>query len=322
MPAKFPLLKPRVSCAARRHNMSNRIVLGPKPQIKIESVSGDLRLVGWDTDEILLKAEEEQALSVQHDGDLVTITCRDDLSLNVPKGASLHIQSVSGDMSVRNLTGVLDVDTVNGDAALREVGKVVIGSVESDFSLRGAQGDVLAKSIGGDASLREVDGSLTLDSVSDELAVRGVGGDLNVNVDQDVVVHLDPRPGQEYYVLAGDEILVVLPPDANATLSLRGDDISVDWPGVQPEDTTSRTVVLGDGSAKVNLNAGGDLVVTGGPDAAESASEYGNFAGMMFDWGDFGRNLGQTVSRRVQETAERAARKAEAVARRTERQLE
>jgi len=313
--------------------MSKQIALGPKPHIKIESVAGDLRLVGWENDEILLKSDDEQDLSIQQDGEQISITCRDHLSLNVPQDASFHIQSVEGDMSVRNLTGILDVDTVKGDAALREVGKVVIGSVESDFSLRGAKGDVLVKSIGGDASLREVDGSLTLDSVSDDLAVRGVGGNLNVNVDEDVVVHLDPRPGQEYYVLAGDDILVVLPPETNATLTLHGDDINVDWPGVEPDDTTSRTVVLGDGSAKINLNAGGDLVVTGRPDAAESANEYGNFAGMMFDWGnwgremgnkwgDYGREVGERMSKHAQEVAERAARKAEAAARRTERQLE
>jgi hypothetical protein len=213
------------------------------------------------------------------------------------------------------------------------VGQVIIGAVESDFSLRGAKGDVLVKSIGGDASLREVDGSLTLDSVSDDLAVRGVGGNLNVNVDEDVVVHLDPKPGQVYHVIAGDDILVVLPQDASATLTLHGDDISVDWPGIEPEDTASRAVVLGDGAAKIDLNAGGDLVVTGRPDAAESAAEYGNFAGMMFDWGDwgremgekwgnYGREMGERMSRRAQEVAERAARKAEAAARRTERQLE
>jgi hypothetical protein len=149
-----------------------------------------------------------------------------------------------------------------------------------------------------------------------------VGGNLNVNVDEDVVVHLDPKPGQEYYVLAGDDILVILPPDANATLSMHGDNINVDIPGVELEDTTSRTVVLGEGVAKINLNAGGDLVVTSRQDAAESASEYGNFAGMMFDWGGFGRELGQNISRRAQEAAERAARKAEAAGRRAERQLE
>ncbi len=305
--------------------MSKRIALGPEARIRIESVTGDLRLVGWDNDEILVKPDDEQALAVEHHDDLVSIICRDDLSLNVPHNASFHIQAVDGDLSVRNLTGMLDVDSVGGDVALREVGKVVIGTVGSDFSLRGAKGDVHVKSIGGDASLREVDGSLTLDSVSDDLAVRGIGGNLNVNVDEDVVVHLDPRPGQEYYVLAGDDILVVLPPDANATLSLRGDNINIDWPGVEPGDTTSRTVVLGEGAAKINLNAGGDLVVTGRPDAADSASEYGNFAGMMFDWGNWGnigREVGERASKHAQEVAERAARKAEAAARRAERQLE
>ena len=303
--------------------MSKRIPATSQTQIRIESVEGDLRLVGWDHDEILLKTDDEQLLTVQQSDALVSIFCRDDLSLNVPQGASIHVQLVDGDVSVRNLTGGLDVDTVNGDVAMREVGKVVIGTVESDFSLRGAKGDVLVKSIGGDASLREVDGSLNLDSVSDDLAIRGVGGNLNVNVDEDVVVHLDPKPDQAYSVMAGDDILLVLPPDANATLSLHADDIRVDWPGIESkEDATSRSVVLGDGSAKINLNAGGDLLVSSRPDAAESASDYGNFAGMMFDWGDFGRNLGQNISRRAAEAAERAARKAEAAARRTERQLD
>lgn len=324
--------------------MSKRIATGAQPQVRIESVSGNLRLVGWENAEILLKADDEQVLNVQQDGDLVSITCQDDLLLNVPQDASCNILLVDGDMSVRNLAGVLDVDTVNGDVALREVGRVVIGTVESDFSLRGAKGDVIVKSIGGDASLREVDGSLTLDSVSDDLALRGVGGNMNVNVDEDVVLHLDPQPGQEYSVIAGDDILVVLPPDASATLSLHGDVINVDWPGIKPEDTTSRTVVLGDGAAKVSLNAGGDLLVTNRMEAAESADEYGNFAGMMFDWGswgremgqkwgdygreigqkwgEYGREIGERASRRAQETAERAARKAEAAARRTERHIE
>ncbi len=313
--------------------MSKRISLGLEPHIVIESVAGDLRLVGWDNAELLAKADDEQDLTLQQDGDAVTISCRDDLSLNVPQKASLHVQSVDGDMSVRGLAGKLDVDAVNGDVAMREVCDVVIGTIKSDFSLRGAQGDVLVKSVGGDASLRDVDGSLTLDSVSDDLAVRGVGGNLKVDVNEDVVVHLDPKPGQEYSVVAGDDILLVLPPEANATLTLRGDDINVDWPGIEPDDSVSRVVNLGDGSAQIKLDAGGDLVVTSRVDAAESADEYGNFAGMMFDWsnwgremgehwGSYGRDLGERISRRAQEAAERAARKAEAAGRRAERHLD
>ena len=75
--------------------------------------------------------------------------------------------------------------------ALRDVGQVSIGTVESDFNLRGAKGDVHVKSVGGDASLRDVEGKVTLNSVSDDLALRGVSGDLKVDVNDDVVVHLD-----------------------------------------------------------------------------------------------------------------------------------
>ena len=324
--------------------MSKRIALGPEPQITIASIAGDLRLVGWENEELLARVDDEQDFVLQQDGDTVTITCEDDLSLHVPLRASLHIQSIDGSMSARGLAGVLDVDTVNGDVAMRDVNEVIIGTIKSDFSLRGAQGDVLVKSVGGDASLRDVDGSLTLDSVSDDLAARSVGGNLKVDVNDDVVVHLEPKAGQEYSVIAGDDILLVLPAEANATLTLRGDSINVDWPDIEQDDGISRVVTLGDGSAQIKLDAGGKLVVTSREDAAGAAEEYGNFAGMMFDWGtwgremgehwgdwgremgehwgNYGRDLGERISRRAQESAERAARKAESAGRRAERHVE
>ncbi len=312
--------------------MSKRLTVGPEPKIKIESVEGDLRLVGWDNDEILAKTDEE-ALVLHQNGDEVSITCPANLALNVPKNSLVHILTVNGDMSVRRLVNEFEADAVHGDVAIRDVGTVSLGAIESDFSLRGAKGDVHVKSVGGDASLREVDGSLTLDSVSDDLAVRGIGGNLKVDVDEDVVVHLDPQAGQEYTVTAGDDILLVLPSDVNATLTLNGDKINIKIPDIQPEDTTSRVVTLGDGSAQIKLDAGGDILVTNRQDAAENADEFGNFAGMMFDWGnwgreigqnwgDFGREIGERASKRAQEAAERAAHKAEVAARRTERHLE
>ena len=262
--------------------MPERLAVGSEPQINIESVEGDLRLVGWDNDEILAKTDED-AISLQQNGDEVSISCQDDLAINVPKNSKVHIVTVNGDMSVRGLAGEFEADIVNGDVAIRDAGTVTLGAVESDFSLRGAKGDVHVKSVGGDASLREVNGSLTLDFVSDDLAVRGVGGNLKVDVDADVVVHLEPKPGQEYSVVAGEDIMLVLPEDANATLNLSGDDISINFPGVELDDSTSQVVTLGDGAAKINLNAGSRVLVSTSKGAAESADEHGNFAGMMFD---------------------------------------
>ena len=272
--------------------MSERVAVGSEPQISIESVEGDLQLVGWENDEILAKTDED-AISLQQDGDEISISCQDDLAINVPKNSKVHIQTVNGDMSVRRLVGDFEADVVNGDVAIRDAGKVTLGAVESDFSLRRAKGDVRVKSVGGDASLREVNGSLTLDSVSDDLAIRGVGGNLKVDVDADVVVHLEPKPDQEYSVTAGDDIMLVLPEDANATLSLSADRMSVNFPGVELDDSTSQVVTLGEGTAKISLNAGSRLLVSTSKGAAESADEHGNFAGMMFDWGSWGREIGE-----------------------------
>jgi len=306
--------------------MSKRLPVSPQPNVKIETVEGDLRLVGWDNDEILVRADDD-AITLHQDGDHVSLTCRDDLAINVPKNSNIHMLEAKGDVSVRGLTGNFEADRINGDVTMREVGTVTLAAVESDFSLRGARGDVHVKSIGGDASLREVNGSLTLDSVSDDLAIRGVGGNLKVDVEADVVVQLEPKPGQEYVVTAGDDILLILPSEANATLTINAEKINLDWPDVESQETTSRVIELGNGSAQIKLDAGGDVLVTGRPDAAESADEYGNFAGMMFDWGswgreigqywgDFGREIGERVSRQAHEAARRAEHKARKAAHR------
>jgi hypothetical protein len=175
------------------------------------------------------------------------------------------------------------------------------------------------KTAGGDVSIREVEGNITLDSVGDDLALRGARGDIKVNVGEDVIVYLDPKTDGEYSVVAGDDILLVLPLDANATLNMQGDKIDVDLPGVDPDqDVTERTVVLGNGSAKISLSAGGDVRVSNREDAGEFAEEFGNFAGMNFDWSGFG----DRISKRVEETTRRATKRAEEAVRRAERHAE
>lgn len=58
-----------------------------------------------------------------------------------------------------------------------------------------------------------------MNSVSDDLALRDVRGSVTANVGEDVVLYLDPQPGTAYAVNAGDDILLVMPPKANATLT-------------------------------------------------------------------------------------------------------
>jgi hypothetical protein len=294
--------------------MSKTISAGRTPNIEIKSVSGDLSLVGWEGDDILLKADEDE-LTVDQDGDKVNISCGDDLSVRVPKGANVFITSIEGDASIRGVLGKIELKNVSGDLSMRDVNSVAIDTVHADFSLRGAKGSLSIRKADSDVSVRDVDGSVSIDSVSDDLALRDVRGSVTANVGEDVVLYLNPQPGTAYAVNAGDDILLVMPPKANATLTLSADEIDVDWDGIKnEEDATSRVLTLGDGSATIALSAGGDIRISNRSDAGDSAEDFGNFAGMGMDWSGFG----ERISRRVEQATERAQRKIEAASRKVE----
>lgn len=295
--------------------MSKTISAGTSPKIRLEIIDGDLSVVGWDGGDILIKGDDEN-IHLEHTGNEVLLSCNGDLSLRVPKATSFEFPVIGGDASIRGVTGNIELKEVSGDLSIRDVGSISIESVRADFSLRGAKGNLYVKNAHGDVSVRDVEGNVTLESVADDLALRGARGNIKVNVGEDVVVYLDPKADSQYSITAGDDILLVLLPNANATLSLQGDEIDVDWPGVEnQEDVTKRVLTLGDGSAKIMLSAGGDVRVTNKADAGESAEEFGNFAGLNFDWSGFG----EMISRKVERATGQVARRAEEAARRAEK---
>jgi len=298
--------------------MSKSVFVGNNPKINLDNIGGDISIVGWDGADLLLKGDEDDIRLEQTD-EAVSVSCGGDLSLRIPKGASLAIKSIGGDASIRGVLGGIEMMEIHGDLSIRDVGALSIDTVHSDFSLRGAKGDLYIKNVYSDVSIRDVEGNVTLDSVADDLALRGARGNIKVNVGEDVVVYLEPKANGEYSIHAGDDILLVLPKSANATITMQGDEIDVDWPGIEQDaEATERVVVLGDGSAKINLSAGGDVRVTNRADAGDSAEEFGNFAGVNFDWSGFG----DRISRQVEQATSRAAKRVEEATRRAERHAE
>lgn len=298
--------------------MAKMISAGVSPRVIVDRIGGDISVVGWEGSEILIKADDDE-LSVNQNGDEIRLSCEDDVSLRLPKASTLAFTVIEGDAAIRGVDGDISIRTINGDLSMRDVGSVSIESIDSDFSLRGAQGSLYVKKASGDASIRDVDGDINIESIADDLALRGPRGNVKVNVGSDVVVYLDPRGDGDYLVTAGDDILLVLPSNANATVTMQGDDIAVEWPGVEKNtEETKRVVTLGNGAAQINLQAGSDVRLTNQSNAGESAEEFGNFAGLDFDWSGFGERL----SRQVEQVTARAAKRAEEAARRAERHVE
>ena len=89
--------------------MSRIISAGKTPRIKIDAIDGDLSVVGWDGEDILIKTDEDE-LTLQHNGEDVSFSCTDDVSLRIPRDASLFIERIGGDMALRGVMALEDFD--------------------------------------------------------------------------------------------------------------------------------------------------------------------------------------------------------------------
>jgi hypothetical protein len=295
--------------------------------VRIERVSGDLQVVGWERNEITAKTDGDSVGLTAGDS-AVEMACDGDAILYLPRDASLEVRTVSGDGDIRALGGALTIGSVSGDLQLRNVGPVTIDNVSSDMSLRVCGGDFKAGHIGSDASLREVHGSIQAESVGADLYVRELTGSLNASVGADAVLYIQPAPETSYNLTAGADILLRLPgkPDAEFDLTCgTPDGIRIDLgDAAQTVTGPSHKLTLGSGSAKFRMSAGADLVVTSRAREWESAAEFDRSSRSEFPgpgWSPLPPDFNERISRTVEAATRRAQLKTDAAMRRAEEKL-
>src|SRR5215216_2052040 len=105
--------------------MSKMISVGNSPRLVADSIGGDISVVGWDGNEILIKADDDE-IRLEQNGDEVHFSCADDTSLRVPKASTLLFTSIHGDAAVRGVIGNIEIQAIKGDLSMRDVGSVVI----------------------------------------------------------------------------------------------------------------------------------------------------------------------------------------------------
>jgi len=321
------------------------VPVNPNANVLIHALHGDLRVAGWERNELMAKTSGSN-LELVSGTFPITIACDEDLIVYLPHAATLQVERVNGDASLQALSGpvtlgpvdgdltikdlgTLTLGTVSGDASLRNVGALNAETIAGDFTLRGGAGVCAIDSIGGDASVRDIDGMLAIENVGSDLYVRNVHAAVDVKAGADVALYLAPLPGQTYDISAGDDLILRLSPDTNVKLHLTGgspDSIHVDFPGVSlPEDCVGCEVVIGkpsDSMAEMLLTSGDDLLVTSQADSWESAADFG--VGMR-DGGEWNfppfelpEDFTERINQRVQAAMERAQSHLEAANRHAE----
>jgi SHOCT-like domain len=102
--------------------------VGSNPEIQITNVGGDLSIRGWERTD--LEARSDDSPRVEQDGDAVTLSCGGDLSVSLPRSATVAISYVGGDLKVENLDGAVELSFVGGDVFLQNIsGEVSIAGV-------------------------------------------------------------------------------------------------------------------------------------------------------------------------------------------------
>ncbi|HVM72689.1 MAG TPA: hypothetical protein VMT91_13085 [Anaerolineales bacterium] len=321
------------------------VPVNPNANVLIHVVHGDLRVAGWERNELMAKTSGSQ-LELISSSIPITISCNEDLIVYLPHAAIVKVEQVSGDTSLQALSGPVTLGPVDGDLTIKDLGPVTLGRVSGDaslrnvgalnaetiagdFSLRGGKGVCAVDTVGGDASIRDIDGMLAIENVGSDLYVRNVHAAVNVKAGGDVALYLAPLPGQTYDITAGDDLILRLSPDTNVRLHLTGgspESIHVDFPGVSlPEDCSGCEVVIGreaDAMAEMLLTAGDDLLVTSQADSWDSAADFGVGMRDGSEWNfppfELPEDFSERINQRVQAAMERAQSHLEAANRHAE----
>ena len=179
--------------------------------------------------------------------------------LSIMRAAQVQVGSVGGDANLRTITGALDLGNVGGDLHIDQAASLRAGNVGGDGTLRGIGGNIEVGNLGGDLSL---DAAFPPES----LVRIQVGGDATVS-------------------LADAETL-------NMTLrAMVGGDVR----GAGDFKAGERMVqlVYGAGSARCELQVGGDLLLRGKGRPGSTSAGWGEFG---HEIGDIGRDLGREMS--------------------------
>lgn len=187
-------------------------------RIELSAIIGNFTVVGHDAEEFILEGRlGDEVAEVVIDGDrsnwrieLEPVKGKFDgrsnfqsseLTLYVPRGSDLEINTHSGAIVVRELSGpALEVESVSGKVELEKIdsGEVEVQTVSGDVSARAVTSEVSEyQSISGNLDIRGARGRLDIETVSGhiELEASDVSEFESETVAGNVMADLTPSPG-------------------------------------------------------------------------------------------------------------------------------
>lgn len=246
--------------------------------VKIDSVRGDVRIVGWDKAQISIVGELDdlaKELVFNIDGDRTHIKVEmprgrfnwgdgSNLDIRVPKESRVDFSGVSTDIVADNITGGLRITSVSGDVRAKDLqghltlstvsGGIIIVNSEGRLRSSSVSGDVDVLSHSGQAELKTVSGDVEIQIEDNErLGVKSISGEIDVISDllREAIIEISSVSGDVDLELKG-EIDANFDINAGMSGSIDNDltDVEVSKTRIGRE---TLKMMLGDGSGQVRI---------------------------------------------------------------------
>jgi DUF4097 and DUF4098 domain-containing protein YvlB len=124
-------------------------------KLLVRNVSGDTVIEGWDKPTVRFDREEGGLWRAnEREGAIMAKVLSGDLRVRTPKQTALTVNSVSGDLTVKGVSGRAEMRTVSGDVLLRNLkGTLDIATTSGDIKTRDIDGKCRVATVSGDIDL-------------------------------------------------------------------------------------------------------------------------------------------------------------------------
>jgi hypothetical protein len=214
--------------------------------------------------------------------------------------ACVSVNKISGDMSVKNLGGSFSAGEISGDCVLRNVFDVKLGSVHGDCAARNVNGVMEVEAVMGDFSLRTINGDVTIEKVHRDANLRNIGGVVTC-----LAIHGDVRLRGglalgKHRISADGDIVVLWPPEIPMIVEANAPDVKSKLPLVDmTKGENNLSGRIGEDGAVLILNAKGRIILKELSTAKDPWDQTANgdyTVDLGFDLADLGEQISDEIN--------------------------
>ncbi len=276
-----------VEASQQRPQTDQTVPVARGARLEINAYAGGIVIRAWDRDAIRVQAEHSSRdrIEIRPSDSVVTIKASSsmgaprsvDMDISVPSWMRIDLAGTYADVTVDGSQGEIEIETVRGDLNVKGgAGFVSLKSVEGMVSLENATGRITLRSVNEGISIANVSGEVIAETVNGDVSLSKVQSS-NVDVatvNGDVSFDGAIRDNGLYQLTTHNgDITVTVGENTNATVAVRtfNGEFVAGFP-VKILDTSGRnkrfSLVLGSGSARVDLESFGGTISLQRPGAA------------------------------------------------------